>query len=191
MSMNAMLNAMAQDMSIPRYNGESEKDYCYRLCYSALGQWCLSLASSKTKGVVAVSSAKITSTLNGLFKSYAQLFPDLQSRFKEDFATFFRTVYEETGYLLNVEKVIRIANYGRSIKLGKKMLIFGFDNSDCEVNGLGIFVEQQEAFISSVKEFLRRDSLSVEEYFSQSFNPWNLTVSLFQVPNVLSWNSLI
>ncbi|MDR1638672.1 MAG: hypothetical protein LBT59_03150 [Clostridiales bacterium] len=171
--MNKMLTAMSQDMRIYPYKGETEDSFCFRLCYSALGQWCLNLASGMTNGVIGVSNAKITMTLNKMLKSYAQLFPGLQSRFGEDFTSFIKTIYDETGYLINDEKGTRIANYGRGIKLGGKTLFFGLasSNSSFEVNGLGVFAEKQAEIFAGVKDFLRRDSLSAEEYFESKFRP--------------------
>lgn len=42
-----LLKVMSVDMKIPRFQSETEDAYIYRLCYSALGQWCLSVGRNK------------------------------------------------------------------------------------------------------------------------------------------------
>lgn len=44
---NGFLKAMSVDMNIPRFHSETEDAFIFRLCYSALGQWCLSIGRNK------------------------------------------------------------------------------------------------------------------------------------------------
>lgn len=46
-----LLLAMSADMGIIRHLNESEESFIYRLCYSALGQWCLHTALNSVDGV--------------------------------------------------------------------------------------------------------------------------------------------
>ena len=48
---NELLTTMSMDMGISRFKGESETSFTYRLLYSALGQWCLTVAQNSLDGI--------------------------------------------------------------------------------------------------------------------------------------------
>lgn len=75
--MNDLLKAMSSDMKIPRYQNESDESFVYRLCYSALGQWCLSTAMNSMGGVVGTTKHNQTIVLNELLSRYGELFPQI------------------------------------------------------------------------------------------------------------------
>lgn len=174
--MNELLNAMATDMGIKRCNSESDDSFIYRLCYSALGQWCLRLAQNSTDGIVGTTKHNQTIVLNELIQSYIDLFPAAAERFVDrDYQPFnlsihIRRIYEETGYLLTDENNRnRLANYGRSIQIGNTSLFFGIPNTAYFVNGLGAFA-YPTTYKASSKEFLIRDDLTWEEYYQSQFD---------------------
>jgi len=167
---------MSIDMGINRYRGESEDSFIYRLCYSALGQWCLWTAKSSTDGIIGTTKHNQTIVLNELILRYSELFPTVTNRFVDtnnpqlSFPAHIRRVYEETGYLLTDDNNRnRLANYGRSIPIGNTALFFGIPNTTYYVNGLGVFT-YPTAYKVSTKEFLIRDVLTWEEYFQSQFD---------------------
>ncbi|MCB6927202.1 hypothetical protein LI018_16905 [Enterocloster bolteae] len=175
--LNDLLIAMSRDMNIPRYHNEPDESFVYRLCYSALGQWCLSTAMKSVNGVVGTTKNNQTIVLNNLLSQYNKVFPQIAERFvdgshqKANFSIFVRRVYEETGYLLtDSDNYNRIANYGRTIEIGKKFLFFGYPDKLQEANGLGVFSNPTD-YLVVLRDFLIRDSLSNEAYFSTRFDP--------------------
>ena len=175
--MNDLLATMSSDMGIRRYYDESEKSFIYRLCYSALGQWCLRTAQSASGGVVGATKHNQTIVLHELMVRFAELFPLITERLLDienhlvNFPVHIRRVYEETGYLLtDGNNRNRIANYGRSISMGNTALFFGVPNTTYVVNGLGVFSRPTEYRVS-VREFLIRDNLTCEEYLRSKFDP--------------------
>jgi hypothetical protein len=175
--MNDLLKAMSNDMNIPRYQNESYESFVYRLCYSALGQWCLSTARNLTGGVEGSTKNNQTIILNDLLLRYGELFPQVVERFidtsnqQTSFSVFVRRTYEVTGYLLTGSDTHnRIANYGRTIRVGEKFLYFGFPVKPQEVNGLGVFANPTN-YLVILKDYIIRDSLSSEEYFNARFDP--------------------
>ncbi len=174
--MNELLTAMSTDMGIDRYRGESEDSFIYRLCYSALGQWCLRTAQSSSDGIIGTTKHNQTSVLNELMLRYSELFPTVADRFVDisnpqlSFSVHIRRVYEETGYLLTDDNNRnRSANYGRSIPIGNTALFFGIPNRTYSVNGLGVFTNPT-AYKVCAREFLIRDNLTWEEYFQSQFD---------------------
>ena len=174
--MNELLTAMSADMGIDRYYGESEDSFVYRLCFSALGQWCLHMAQNLSDGINGTTKHNQTIVLNELILRYSELFPTVTDFFVDtnnpqlSFPVHIRKVYEETGYLLTDDNNRnRLANYGRSIPLGKTALFFGIPNTTYTVNGLGAFTSPTAYTISS-SEFLIRDDLTWEEYFQSQFD---------------------
>ena len=172
-----LLKTMSHDMSIPHYQNESESSFAYRLCYSALGQWCLSTAMNSIGNVVGTTKHNQTIVLNELLLRYCELFPKVAERFADSgnqqtsLAFSIRRVYEETGYLLtDSENRNIVANYGRTVKIGDKFLFFGIPGEKREVNGLGVFSSPTK-YLVDLKDFLIRDSLTSEDYFFASFDP--------------------
>lgn len=173
---NELLKAMSVDMNIPRFQNESAESFIYRLCYSALGQWCLSTAKNATGVSVGTTKNNQTIVLNNLLMRYTELFHDISEKFvdtsnqQNNISVFIRKVYEETGYLLtDGYNHNRLANFGRSIKIGNQVLFFGLPQEPYTVNGLGVFSSPSE-YVVTVKDFLIRDNLTCEEYFQAQFD---------------------
>lgn len=174
--MNELLAVMSRDMGINRYHNETEDSFVYRLCYSALGKWCLGTAQNSSGGIIGTTKHNQTIVLNELVERYSELFPGVGARLTDasnqqlSIAVHIRRVYEETGYLLaNADNRNRVANYGRSIEIGNAALFFGIPCLPCIVNGLGMFADPT-AYRITPKEFLIRDDLTWGEFFEAQFN---------------------
>lgn len=174
--MNDLLTTMSTDMDIARCYTEDEDSFVFRLCYSALGQWCLHTAQNSADGIIGTTKHNQTIVLNELMTRYSELFPAISDKFVDasnqqiNFPVHIRRVYEETGYLLTGDdNRNRIANYGRSIEVNGNALFFGITALKYTVNGLGIFIPPTAYRVAS-KEFLIRDDLSWEEYFQSQFD---------------------
>jgi hypothetical protein len=174
--MNEFLTAMSTDMGIDRYQSESENSFIFRLCYSALGQWCLRITQNLSDGIVGTTKHNQTIVLNELLQRYSELFPSVANRFintnnqQVDFSVHIRRVYEETGYLLtDNNNRNQLANFGRSIIIGNTSLFFGVPNKTFTVNGLGVFSTPTSYKFTS-REFLIRDTLTYEAYFQSRFD---------------------
>lgn len=175
--MNELLKIMSSDMKINHFQNETPESFIYRLCYSALGQWCLSLGRNKNDAINGTSKHSQTIVLNELLFRYREMFPMVADRFVDtgnqqiNVSVAIRRAYEETGYLLTDERNYnRLANYGRSIKCGKQSLFFGLPQVVYAINGLGVFSEAT-AFEVTTTDFLIRDCLSCEQYFKAQFDP--------------------
>lgn len=172
---NDLLKTMSTDMSISRYLNESDDSFTYRLCYSALGQWCLAIANSKTGNEIGTTKHCQTIMLNELSVRYTELFPDIADRFtcrqQINFSIFIRRIYEETGYLLTyANNRNKPANFGRSIRFKNIALFFGLPSEIHAINGLGIF-SAPTVYEINTKEFLVRDDLTCQQYFKVRFDP--------------------
>lgn len=175
--MNELLLTMSADMGINRFFGETEDSFTYRVLYSAFGQWCLCTAKSFSAGIHGTTKHNQTIVLKNLIDKYLKIFPNVSEKFvdksnqQSSFPVFIRRVYEETGYLItDADNRNEIANYGRSIVLGDRALLFGLPVNEFIVNGLGVFADPT-AYIVSAKDFLIRDNLNYEEYFNSRFDP--------------------
>ncbi len=163
-------------MNIPRFKNESDETFTYRLCYSALGLWCLSTAKNTTGASTGTTKHSQTIVLNELLARYKELFHNISDRFidpvnhQSNISVFIRRVYEETGYLLSdVDNHNRLASYGRSIIIGRQALFFGLPLEHYTVNGLGVFSAPSD-YIVTAKDFLIRDRLTCDEYFQTQFD---------------------
>lgn len=171
-----LLTAMSADMKISRFRNETEDSFIYRLCYSALGQWCLNLGRNRVGNIIGTTKHNQTIVLNDLMQKYSKLFPNIATWFMDtnaqpiNFSVFIRRVYEETGYLLTGENNHnRLANFGRCLRIGDQSLFFGLPTKISAINGLGVFSEPT-GYEVTIKEFLIRDCLTCEEYFKTHFD---------------------
>lgn len=163
-------------MGIKRFRGETEDSFIYRICYSALGQWCLRIAQNSSEGVIGTTKNNQTIVLSELLLRYSEVFPTIAEKFvntsrqQMNLPIHIRRVYEETGYLLtDNNNRNRLANFGRSISIGKTSLFYGVPNTTYCVNGLGVYINPT-AYQVSTREFLLRDDLTYEEYFQSQFD---------------------
>lgn len=171
--MNDLINAIAKDLSIPKYLNETDEHYVYRTCLSAFGNWCLKLAQSKDEFGLGSTKHNITNVLNELLYEYEKMFPFLRKMFSnekdDEFAVLIRHLYEETGYLLTAEsnKDI-ISNRERTIAVGSSYLYFGLPKQIKFANGLGFYCEQDGIECSFEDAFLR-DRLKPSDYVNSKF----------------------
>ena len=173
--MNGFITALSEDMRIYRYMGETDDSFIFRVCYSALGQWCLKIAQKSISGISGTSKQYQTIVLNDLLKCFSELFSGISDKFTDAnnpqlvFSVHIRRVFEETGFLLT-DKSNRnqLANNGRNIQVGNSSLFFGFPDREYSVVGLGVFTSLTSS-LTSRNEFLIRDNLTVEEYFQNRF----------------------
>lgn len=168
---------MADDMHIYPYHNESDESYTYRVCYSALGQWCLNMGNNRNLDEIGTTKHHQTIVLKELLSQYSTLFPFISKRLVRTndnnggISVFIRRVYEETGYLLTYkDNHNRIANFGRTLKVGNEALFFGLPNNNQVINGLGVF-STPTTYIVDLKDYLIRDNLTCEEYFEVLFDP--------------------
>lgn len=174
--MNELIKSMSNDMNIVSHKNEAESDFAFRVCYSALGMWCLKTACNSQDGVRGTSKNNQSQVLSILFERFSAIFPQLIDKFvdandeKKRFAVLFRNIYEETGYLLTDENNNNvIANFGRGLRVGDKFLYFGYPSGNFSTNGLGIYTDTA-TYECELSELLIRDVLTVDEYVSISFN---------------------
>jgi hypothetical protein len=172
--MNDLLKVMAEDLSISAYAGESEEEFCYRVCYSALAYWLLYTGKGIENGRPGVSKKTQTETIQVLLLQYGKLLGLEPSYFSEGIDTFCqhaRKVYEETGYLtVDKRNYSIIANYGRSIQTDAGYLFFGCPDKLLRVCGLGMFTDTA-GYEVGLFDTMLRDTLSVDEYIASMFNP--------------------
>lgn len=171
--MNDLINAIAKDLSIPRYHNETDEHYVYRVCLSAFGNWCLKLAESKDEIEYGSTKHNITIVLNELLDEYGKMFPFLKEMFSNekdnDFAVLIRRTYEETGYLLTSDSNKDVLSYrDRTLKIGDSYLYFGLPNQTKFASGLGFFADSEGMDYSYFEIFLR-DKLQPEDYIKSRF----------------------
>ena len=102
--MNELLETIADDLCISQYQSESESDFCYRVCYSALAFWFLTSAKGKENEILGISKKAQTDTIQRLLELYKRETGLESQRFFDDNYTYcqhIRDVYEETGYLFS------------------------------------------------------------------------------------------
>jgi hypothetical protein len=194
--MNELLTTMAHDMQIESFRGETEGSYAYRLCYSALGQWCLRVAQNSTDGVMGTSKKNQTIVLSELLHRYTGLFPKTLSYFEGEnngqcnIPVQIRRVYEETGYLVTTEENRNtLADFARSIKVGNSWLYFGLPESEYSVNGLGVYSAPSE-YTCQLRDFLIRDLLTPEEFFSAKYSIIDFSEREIQIQECEFFNPL-
>lgn len=172
--MNELLLTIANDLSILSYRAEGESNYCYRVCYSALAYWLLTLARGSENGQPGVSKKAQTDTLQKLLDAYKSEMGLEINRFVSDsfsYCQHIREVYEETGYLFTDNRNYSIlANYGRATKMDGEYLYFGCPKDLQYMSGLGVYSANCEYSVSLFDAMIR-DNLSCSDYIAAQYNP--------------------
>lgn len=195
--MNKLLRIMASDLSIAQYSGESDNDFAYRVCYSALALWMLKLTLSSADGIVGISKQTQLTKIEDLLLQYQEYFGMDESCFAGErnkpnmFSHHIRRVYEETGYLLSDESNHSVAaNYGRTIHADEGNLFFGIRESGFWMNGLGVYcstaVNEVDLF-----EAMLRDTLTIEEYIAAKYNPLDFEERDLNVQDMKFFNPML
>ena len=168
--MNKLLEAMASDMNIQHYLGESETSFEYRVILSGLGQWCLRSAASPEGGVTKHSQ---TSLLNNLLEKYVDLFPEVAPMFETEtipVSVFIRRVYEEIGYLFTDENnKDHIANHGKCIAISDGNIYFG-TVEPASISGLGVITNKYAPSLTDWRNVLIRDELTWEQFITNQYD---------------------
>ena len=169
-----LLRTIAQDLSIEPFCGESDSDYCYRVCYSALALSLLYSARSIDSGKMGISKKAQTEWVQRVLKEYSKHLGLNVSRLireSNNYIAHCRKVYEETGYLVSDDNGWDvIASNGRTIPVGDGHLYFGIPNEIAFTLGLGFYtsIPQNE---SPLFETFLRDTLTSDEYIAGFYNP--------------------
>lgn len=169
-----LLRTIAQDLSIEPYYGESDSDYCYRVCYSALALSLLYSARSVDSGRMGVTKKAQTELVQRRLEEYSKylgLNVGRLIRESNNFIAHCRKVYEETGYLVPDDNGWEvIASNGRTIPVGDGYLYFGIPNEIAFTLGLGFYTNTPQNESPLFETFLR-DTLTSDEYIAGFYNP--------------------
>lgn len=192
--MNELLVKMADDLSIFRFERETDRHYAFRVCYSALACWMILQTQSKNGIITGVSKHLQTSIVENLlcqycqyFKLDAQLFPS-EKNDPNHFSHHIRRVYEETGYLFSDEQNNSIAaNYNRTIGFDGQFLFFGIPNTSFKMNGLGIYC-QTAGNETNLFEAMLRDTIPVSEYIEMKYDWLDFEERDFDTQSLLFFN---
>ncbi|MBR0406559.1 MAG: hypothetical protein IJI53_00825 [Clostridia bacterium] len=172
--MNELLETIADDLRISQYQMESESDFCYRVCYSALAFWLLTSAKGKENEIPGISKKAQTDTILKLLELYNREIGLESQRFFDDNYTYcqhIRDVYEETGYLFTDNRnYSMIANFGRAVKIDEEYLYFGCPDNILSMRGLGVYSENS-VYTVTLYDAMIRDNLSIREYILSQYNP--------------------
>jgi hypothetical protein len=172
--MSDLLRTIARDLSIEPYCGESDSDYCYRVCYSALALSLLYSARSVDSGRMGISKKGQTEWVQRVLTEYEKhLNLDISrlTRESNSFIAQCRKVYEETGYLVPDGSGWEVvASYGRTVPVGDGQLYFGIPNEIAFALGLGFYTDIPQNEATLFDTFLR-DTLTSDEYIAGLYNP--------------------
>lgn len=178
--MNELLKTMARDMEIDFYNEESPESYAYRIIYSGLGLWCLHMATSMRGEVEGRSKKGLTRALNSRLKDFLAIDFGVSDQLKRylvhssslNLGQFIRNVYEETGYLSNLDQSRNGLNRGgEAVEIGKNLyLYFGLPKEAYTMSGLGVYCKDAGNLIF-LYDLLIRDDLSPEAFLRAHYNP--------------------
>ena len=177
---------MSEDMIIDPYLNEPESSFCYRIIYSALGRWCLTLSySEKGNGV---SKHYQTIRLNELLEEYIKL-SSVQDGFIDEntsFPVFLRNLYEELGFFKKNESYISLRNDGRIVDVGGTKLLIGYSPKSQSL-GLGLIGETDNNAIYW-KDYIGRDDIELNSFIDENycivrFSPREFDAEAFQFFN--------
>ncbi|WP_157777154.1 hypothetical protein [Erysipelothrix larvae] len=195
--MKDMIEKMGMSMDIPCYKNEGYDSYVFRVIYSALGQWCLTIAASKINEMDGVTKHHISIALNELIAKYIDLFPVLEnilySESSVKLSLHIQTVYLETGYLtLTNANLLQVSNFGDGLIFDNDFAIMlGLPNIRYEISGLGVLTTPKSIVLPvETKDFLIRDTLSPQEYCLCNFDSSDFSLKEIDINELEFFNPL-
>ena len=114
--MSKLLNIIANDLSITRYSSESDTDFIYRVCYSALALWMLKMTLSSIDNRIGISKQAQAIKIENLLQQYQRYLDLNPSCFSDNgnrahsLSHQIRKVYEETEVcgLCDPQRTVRL-----------------------------------------------------------------------------------
>lgn len=176
--MNDLFLKMSADLRIERCKAESESEYICRICYSALGAWCLYYSQGNSIDVKGVSKKSVTIMLDTLINEYQCLEPLMAEYFKDSkhgecISRKIREMYEDVGCLITMPDSNRVTtseyHYRVNTNTDKDLYLGILPIGSFEMNGLGVYVNKNDNALS-VKDFIVRDDLNLGEYIESRYD---------------------
>lgn len=171
--MDKLIEQISRDLKIPLYSDEGYDSFCQRILYSSLGIWCLSYANRMIENQTGISKNALTRKVTSLIDSYLKIFPNSQSYFKSDNSSGLqiRQIYEELGYLILEDQRLKIAPFGRGLKLdNERYLYYGLQKDFEYMSGLAI-VTSRVKYVDSITNVLVRDEINPIAYVKSNYDP--------------------
>lgn len=165
-TLKELYNTISQDLSIHRFQNENEIDYKYRLVYSALGRWILSLFSDKEfedEEINIVSKSHVTTTAINLLNSFKLLDKDLNNYFLDDEKTIsmIEEVYLRLGYINESKYYFKEQKNLINLSISNKNLLINNEvKSSIKVRGLGLWSKPENIEINLENFLIIKDSAS-------------------------------
>ena len=171
--MDKLIEQISCDLKIPTYSGESYDAFCQRIIYSALGIWCLNYTNRMVENQTGISKNALTRKISTLLDSYLNIFPNTQNYFKSNnfVGLHIRQVYEELGYLILDDQMLKTAPFGRGLKLdNERYLYYGLQNNFEYMSGLAL-VTSRAKYVESITNVLVRDEINPIAYVKANYDP--------------------
>ena len=183
---------MAKDMKITSYANESQNSFTYRVLFSALGQWCLYMLKEGRENRYGKTKHYQTELLNNLIQKYNEIYPETREQLTlEDssLSLLIRHIYEETGYIFTDEfNRNHLNRTSMCVDFGNRKLSLNLAHN-AEINGLGIYNDLSTDCISW-REFIVRDSLTVNQYVNANFEIVSFDKAQNQLDDIQYFNPL-
>lgn len=190
--MNDLISCMAKDMKITSYANESQNSFTYRVLFSALGQWCLYMLKEGRENRYGKTKHYQTELLNNLIQKYNEIYPETREQLTlEDssLSLLIRHIYEETGYIFTDEfNRNHLNRTSMCVDFGNRKLSLNLAHN-AEINGLGIYNDLSTDCISW-REFIVRDSLTVNQYVNANFEIVSFDKAQNQLDDIQYFNPL-
>lgn len=171
--MDKLIEQISCDLNILPYIGEAYDGFCQRILYSSFGIWCLSYANRMIENQKGISKNALTRKVSALIDSYLKLFPNTQNYFKgnNSVGLKIKQIYEELGYLVLEDQRLKIAPFGRGLKLDNEhYMYYGLPNDFEYMSGLAIVTDRAK-YEDSITNVLVRDEINPIAYVKSNFDP--------------------
>lgn len=157
-----LYDTISSDLTILRFLNEEELSYKFRLTYSAIGRWVLSLFADRDfedDDNNQVSKSHVTITGVDILKSFKKIDPELGAFFPDDnkFINMIEDVYIRIGYINSGAYSFKNQSRTAKIKISDKSLVIDSDSKLKRTRGLGIWGK------SSVDDITLSDYLLIKD----------------------------
>lgn len=193
-SLKQLYETLSNDMKITQFEGEDIKFYHYRLVYSALGKWIMTLfldrdLNEENDVLNQVSQMHVTISAINIINTYKKLDSDLVSFFDDerDVVNSIEEVYYRLGYINKAKYSFKTHNRRARIAIANKTLLIDLDSSIRGMRGLGLWSKNRPDDLKLEKFLLINEN--AENVFKKllltlQFNKLNSNYGKIEIYNV-------
>ncbi len=180
---NELYKTLSNDLKITRFKNESDEIFNYRLVYTALGKWVMTLFSDRDfeeSEFEQVTKTHVTITAMDVLDSFKKIDPSLLKYFPDDkkFINLIENIYLKLGYINSGLYTFKKQKKMARISIVNKCLVIDDEDKNRKMRGLGFWGDASNT------------NVTLDDYLLVNENAHDYTKKLILQLRFIEFNSI-